>query len=579
MQLSTYTLYTHRPVGWVMKTLSLPLLFLLLPHFSLAQAAKNTSPPKADECKISGMVVTLVGSEPLKNARIQLLNQDDRAESHATVTDPGGRFDFKGIHPGRYRLVVHRDGFITQEYGQRKPDGPGAMLALTAKQEMNDLLFRLIPSAVMSGRVINDDGDPLPWVQVSALREVYNAGKKTLSSETTVPTNDRGEYRLFDLRPGRYFIRAEYKPGERITGRGEMMGSGDDDAPRGYVSMYYPSSIDAARAVTVAVKAGEEIPALEVLLRRVEVFTVRGRVYNTTPRRSSPNYEVFLSPRGEDAWLNLPQRDSSVDPKDNTFAFRDVLPGPYVLWTFWVDEGRRYQAFQNIDVGNADVEGIGLTLAPGMPLNGRVTWDGQPTSEQNRLMLSLRGADGAYSYGGHAIVTPPWTFVLTDVYEITYRVGVFGLCNDCYLKAIRYGGSTSAEDTFTPARGSNSALEVTISSKGAQVRGSVTDADNLPAVGVWVILVPDQAHRASARLYKSASTDQNGRFELRGIAPGDYKLFSWEEVESGAWEDPEFLKPFEEKGEAVTLKEGDQKTINLTAIRTKTSESSESPKP
>jgi len=556
-----------------MKTLSLPLVFFLLPYCSWAQTPKNTSPPKTDECKISGMVVKLAGSEPLKNARVQLLSQDDRAESHSTTTDAGGRFDFKGIQPGRYRLVVHRNGFVIQEYGQRKPDDPGAILALRPKQEMNDLLFRLIPSAVISGRVINDDGDPLPWVQVSALREVYAGGKKTLSPETPVPTNDLGEYRLFDLRPGRYFIRAEYKPDERIIGRGEVQGRGDDDAPRGYVPMYYPSSIDPARAVTVAVKAGEEIPSLEVLLRHVEVFTVRGRVYNTTPRRSNTNYNVSLSPRGDDAWLSLPQRDAMVDPKDNTFAFRDVLPGPYVLLAFWLDEGRRYHAYQNIDVGNADVEGVGLTLAPGMSLNGHVTWDGQPNAEQNRLFVYLRGADNLYGYGGHAAVTPPWTFVLNEVYDFTYRVGVAGLCSDCYLKALRYAGLTSQEDTFIPARGANATLELTISSKGAQVRGNVTDAENLPAVGVWVVLVPDEAHRSSRRLYKSASTDQNGRFELRGIAPGDYKLFSWEEVESEAWEDAEFLKPFEEKGEKISVEDGDQKTLNLTAIRTKSPES------
>ena len=556
-----------------MKTLSLPLAFLLLPCFSSAQAPKSTSPPKTDECKISGIVVKLAGSEPLKNARVQLLSQDDRAESHSTTTNAGGRFDFNGIHPGKYRLVVHRNGFVTQEYGQRKAEDPGAILALRPKQEMNDLLFRLIPSAVISGRVINDDGDPLPWVQVSALREVYAGGKKTLSPETPVPTNDLGEYRLFDLRPGRYFIRAEYKPDERITGRGEVQGHGDDDAPRGYVPMYYPSSTDPARAVTVAVKAGEEIPSLEVLLRRVEVFTVRGRVYNTTSRRSNINYNVSLSPRGEDAWLGLPQRDAMIDPKDNTFAFRDVLPGPYVLLSFWLDEGKRYHAYQNIDVGNADVEGVGLTFTPGMSLNGHVTWDGQPAVEQNRLFVYLRAADNLYGYGGHAAVTSPWTFVLNDVYDFTYHVGVAGLCSDCYLKALRYAGSTSQEDTFTPARGSNATLELTISSKGAQVRGSVTDAENLPAAGVWVVLVPDEAHRSSRRLYKSVSTDQYGRFELRGIAPGDYKLFSWEEVESEAWEDAEFLKPFEEKGEKISVEDGDQKTLNLTAIRTKSTES------
>jgi hypothetical protein len=69
-------------------------------------------------------------------------------------------------------------------------------------------------------------------------------------------------------------------------------------------------------------------------------------------------------------------------------------------------------------------------------------------------------------------------------------------------------------------------------------------------------------------LYKSQSTDQYGHFDLRGIAPGDYKLFTWDEVEEGAWEDADFLKPFEEKGEKVRAQEGDSKSVNLTEIKT-----------
>ena len=463
-----------------MKLLLLPVV-LLLPSIT-PQSTSAQTPPKKDECRIAGTVVKLAGSEPLKNARVRLLSQDDRAVSREVVTDAGGRFDLKGISPGRYRLVVHRDGFVSQAYGQKKIDDPGAILALRANQEIKDLLFRLVPSAVIAGRVINDDGDPMPWVQVNALREAYFGGKKTLFPETTVTTNDLGEYRLFGIPAGRYFIRAEYKPNERISGRGEFDGV-DDEEPRGYAPMYYPSGTEPARASTVAVKAGEEIPGLEVLLRRVEVFTVRGRLYNTIARRSNANYNLSLSPRGEDAWLSLPQRDAFVDDKNGTFAFRGVLPGPYLLGAFLVDEGRRYQAFQSIDVGNADVDGIGLTVVPGMSVSGRLTWDGQPASDRNRLVVYLRAVDGFPGYPSRASIAPPWMFVLNDVYDLTYRVSVGGLCDDCYLRAVRYAGATSSEDTFTPARGSNGALEVTISSKGARVRGSVVDEDNLPAVG------------------------------------------------------------------------------------------------
>ena len=141
---------------------------------------------------------------------------------------------------------------------------------------------------------------------------------------------------------------------------------------------------------------------------------------------------------------------------------------------------------------------------------------------------------------------------------------------------MQYGGLSALEDGFTVKAGAAGTLEITLSSRGARVQGIINDSDGLPAVGVRVVLVPEPSRRAQSRLFMEQTTDQYGHFELRGIAPGDYKLFSWEEAESGAWEDPEFLKPFEEKGEKITLQEGDQKTMNLTAIRSK---SPEWPKP
>ena len=554
-----------------MKALSLLLGSLLtLTSISSAQAHQGSSAPKPEQCKLSGMVVKLAGSEPLASARVRLLSQDDRALSHSTSTDAGGRFELKGIDPGRYRMLVHKDGFVTQAYGQRKLDDPGAVLTLRPGQEMRDLLFRLIPSAVISGRVINEEGDPLPWVQVNALREAYSGGKKTLTLETTVPTNDLGEYRLFSLRPGRYYIRASYHPNEQITGPGEQVEGRDDDEPRGYVPMYYPSSTEPARASSITVKAGEETPSLEILLRRVDVFTIRGRVYSP-PQRSNNSFNVLLMPRGE-TWLSLPQRDADVDPKDNTFTLRDVLPGSYILFASRFDEGRRYQAYQPIELGNADLEGISLTLLPGATLNGRISWDGSPAFEGNALVVYLRADEGLSGYGNKAIVTLAGSFTFNDVHDLRYRVAIPGLCQDCYRKSLRYGGLTSPDETFTPAQGTNAGLEITLSSKGARVLGKVVDADDLSAAGVWVVLVPDEPHRNARWLYKSGVTDQYGRFEIRGISPGTYKLFSWEEADSGAWMDPEFLKPFEGKGESITLQDNDQKSRNLTAIRTKAPE-------
>jgi hypothetical protein len=125
--------------------LFIPALFsLFIATMTSAQTASPTPPvttPKIDECTISGMVVKLAGSELLKTATVQLQSLQDLAHTISVVTDVGGRFELKGIDPGRYRLKVSRTGFVTQEYGQKTPNDPGAEIRLAPGQNLRDLLF------------------------------------------------------------------------------------------------------------------------------------------------------------------------------------------------------------------------------------------------------------------------------------------------------------------------------------------------------------------------------------------------------------------------------------------------------
>ena len=148
-----------------------------------------------------------------------------------------------------------------------------------------------------------------------------------------------------------------------------------------------------------------------------------------------------------------------------------------------------------------------------------------------------------------------------------------GMSKDSYIKDVRYGDATAIKDDFTVTRGEPSTLEIIVSSRGARVQGTVRDADGLPLAGVSVVLVPELSRRENYQLYKMQSTDQYGNFDLRGLAPGDYKLFSWEEIEPDSWQDPEFLKPFEDKGQRINLHDDDRNTVKITAIQSKTSES------
>jgi hypothetical protein len=574
-----YDLPTSKDAQFSRATTGMKTVFHVVVAFLIASSASgqgrsqdSANKPKQEPCTVSGMVAKLAGSAPLKSARVVLIGVEDATRTYATTTDAGGRFTLKNVERGRYRLRVSRNGFVDQEYGQKTPNDPGSILTLAPGQQVNDLLFRLIPWAVIAGRILNEDGEPLPWVQVTALREAYTDGKRKLSPDAQETTNDLGEYRLFGLRPGRYFVSATYSTkNQGVVEMGEAAPV-EESFAQGYVPTYYPGTPDPAKAATITVKPGDEIPSVDVFLQRVAAYKIRGRIYNMITHRPGKDVSIIMLPRNSQLAGSVFNFETAVLDKDGSFVLNDILPGSYTLSAFWFDEGKSYVAKQDIDVGKADVEGVTLTIAPGTNINGRVIWDGKPSLESDELSISPYATEQGIDFGGAARVAPNGSFTLKDISEDTYHLSVNGMSKDCYIKAIRYGMVDALYDGFAVQRGTDASLEVTLSSRGARVQGTVADADSLPIAGVWVVLVPEEAHRGQMQMYKKTTTDQYGHFELRGIPPGDYKLFSWEEVENGAWQDPEFLKPFEEKGEEVKLQEDDHKTMNLTAIKTKNPE-------
>ena len=550
------------------------LTIVLLQCASPAQSPKGAAAAPAaraeDQCTVSGTVVKLAGSEPLRKARVRLESMDDPTRSVSVATDASGRFEFRKIEPGGYKLSVRRVGFVAQEYGQRKPGGPGAVLSLRPRKEMKDLVFYMVPSAVIAGKVLDEDGEPMQSVFVSAMQETYSDGKRNLSIFGNVVTNDLGEYRLYGLTPGKYYISAVFPQWGRYGGNDES--SDNPEQSQGYAKMFYPGTADRAKATPISVKAGEEIPSTDILMRPVPVFHVRGHAYNQITHKSGTVASIMLKPKASGRDWDFGDRQTDVQKKDGSFDIAEVLPGSYILIAFWFDEGKGYSTRMPLEVGSANVEGVSVTLGPGVTINGQIVWDGRASLEAEELTVALEPSDHVNFLDSDTRVTQNNGFAVKDVGEGTYFVNVNGQSKDCYIKDVRYGESSALDEGFTVTRGNAAALQIVMSPRGARVQGSVADSDSLPAAGVWVVLIPDTSRRGISRLYKSQTTDQYGHFDMRGITPGEYKLFSWTEAQEGSWEDAEFLKPFEEKGETIFVQEGDQKNIKLTAISTKTPE-------
>jgi hypothetical protein len=170
-----------------------------------------------------------------------------------------------------------------------------------------------------------------------------------------------------------------------------------------------------------------------------------------------------------------------------------------------------------------------------------------------------------YSGGGGGAVKPDGSFTIRNVNADTYRVRMLG--NDAlYIKSVYVNEQPAKDDEVAVLPGIVPSLRIVVSATGGQMTGEVKTEKDQPAQGATAVLVPDAPRRGAMHLYKTANTDQYGKFAIKGIPPGSYKLFAWEGIEPGQWTDPDFLAQHEAKGKAFAIRENDTHTAELTVI-------------
>jgi len=536
----------------------------------------------AEACTIEGMVLKSADGLPLKKARVTLRRAEGRSAPVTGNTDADGKFLLRDVPPGRYRLFVERNGYARQEYGQRSANRPGSVITLQARQQMKDVLFRMIPSAAIEGRVFDEDGEPVAMVNVQALRHSYVRGQRQLTPAGTASSNDRGEFRIFGLPPGRYYLSATPSGGMTFmggAGGGAAMvmiagdGAGGLAPPQeeSYAATYYPGTIDPARASALEVKSGDEAMGMDLTLILQKTYRVRGRVANSIDSRSRGETNVFLLPRevGARMFGGLMRNRATVN-QNGEFEIRGVAPGSYYVNAVLFTDGQAYSARQAVEVGQTDVDDVGLMIAPGAEISGRVRVEGNVDLSTTNVSVMLASPDEVFSFGsgGLATVGSDGTFTLKNVAAGTYVVRLANAPPDAYLKEGRFGSDDVADGRLTVQAGrASSTLELTVSSNGGKVEGLVITEENLPYSGGQVVLVPESATlRERTELYKNGVTDQFGKFTLRGVRPGEYKLFAWDDVEPGSWHDPDFLRAYEQKGVKVKVTESGLETKELRVI-------------
>jgi hypothetical protein len=548
----------------------LAMCIFIPPAICLAQqpVAPQSSGNENDQlCTIAGTVLSANTGEPLKKAHVVLRPQSDGSNEHplTATTDASGHFSIEKIPAGRYGLRVDRANYLDAQYGQDQPDKPGAILSLAPSQKITDLLFRLHRTAVITGRVLDEDGDPVRGASVFALARTIVRGKIRFEPSESENTDDIGAYRIFDLAPGRYTILANppqkspwLEPVEQFA----------------YLPTYYPGTTDSARASTLEVKSGDEITGIDFVLAPkppARTYKVRGHVLNSLTEYPDVNLIVMLTPRrNRDVEPTAEPQRANLDRKTGDFEIKDVVPGEYVVAAMSFGTGDNHTAAQGVDVITSDVDGVSLVLTRGIDILVRVTSEGKAAASANvtvGLNPSMDDASSDFVEVRRSVARPNGSFVLKEVGDGSYTLNVYSDCVECYLKSASANGVDLLERGVQVSSGeAPSPIALVYSSNSGTLTGAVTNKDDLPAPGALVVLVPDSSSHQKPDQYKSSTTDQYGHFEIRGVSPGHYKAFAWEKADEESYGDPDLLRRFESMAESFDIAGNEQKSVLLKMI-------------
>ena len=544
-------------------------------HTPAGNPAGPPTPPQAsetkpeDRCSIAGQVLRETTGEPIKKANVILRRADvsqnatNFPPSYSTSTDASGSFAMKDIEPGKYRLSVTRTGFVSSEYGARGPNRPGTTLSLVAQQSLRNLTLRLTPHGVITGHVVDADGEPLAGVQVTPMRYRFIQGRKQLSAFGFSSTNDLGEYRVYGLAPGRYYVCATYR--NQGVSEPAVDRSANPIPEEGFVPIYYPGAADPASASTLDVSPGGQLRGINFTLSKSHTIRIKGHVENLSGNRN-PAY-LTLVPRGS-MTPNL-NRPNQPDAKGD-FEIRGVAPGAYTLYASIYDGEHSVTARQQLEAGGGNIDDVLITLRAGMSVPGDVRVEGQATADLSLLRVSLRPREmGSMMFGpmSNGQVKNDGTFSLSNAGSDLYTVDVRGLPDGYYVRAIRSGDDDVLTNGLDLSKGAVGTIHIVLSPNAGQLEGSVQNDKQQPAAGATIALLPQEKERQElTSYYRSATTDQYGRFTVKNIDPGEYKVFAWEDVESGAYFDPDFVKPVENLGETITIRESSHEQRQLKLI-------------
>jgi protocatechuate 3,4-dioxygenase beta subunit len=510
--------------------------------------------------RVTGIVRRSDTGQPIPGAQVGLAAPGaslDAAMARAVSTDVNGRFTIKSISSGAYTLIAQADGYFSVTSDPTASPQVKRDVGIIDGQQTDVGSIELAPAGAVSGRISGPDGRPVIGAVVQAWRAAYVRGRLTFSVVKATPTDDLGEYRLFWLSPGDYYISSQYQGGAGAT------------LDR-YARVFFPGVLEEDLAPSIAVRGAQELSGIDLQISVTPIMgiTMTGRVVVEDEKQPTLRIaSLELVPRDRRVLLMNDASNTfanqASDPLGGNFELRDVPPGVYDLFTAFRDTSGALRSGRiPVDVANGRIEDVSVVIDPLFEVSGRVTLDddvpGDRLKPDSIVMMVQDAIPGKES---RRVLNPraeTGEFKLSGVAPGRYVLQLDG--------ASRSSGMYVVGSGLVVDKDAHENLNIDLKSAGGTVFGNVLDVTRIrPFPYATVALVPER-DRENYTLYRETTAERDGRFVFNGLPPGNYVVFAWQTVIPGAWQNPIFIARYETRGVPVVVETGAEKTVQVIAI-------------
>jgi carboxypeptidase family protein len=545
-------------------------------------ARDNPNTPGTGTAILRGRVVAADTGQPLRRARLLLtpnanvsgpINFSGPGAGRATSTDGSGRYEFKDLAAGRYSISASKGSYISLSYGQRRPNEPGRPLEVLDGQTIEKVDFALPRGAIVTGRVLDDLGEPAENIQVALMQQRTVQGRSQLmNTGRMVQSNDLGEFRIVAIPPGQYYLSASTRSFSPIA-------VANDDRS-GYAPSYYPGTPSLGEAQRLTLAVGQTLGDLTMTLVAARMAHIAGVALDSQGRPMTSG-SLTITQRVNNG-PSFTMGIGGMVKADGSFMLAGLAPGEYVISVSSTSlpgvaaADIPESATAHITLAGQDVDGVQLVAAKLSTLSGRIVAADSAQAQALRpagirLIVTPKDPDPVFLPGvGQSRVNDDGTFSLPSR-PGSVRINLItdlsaNASAGWTLKAVRLNGVDVTDAGFDVVTNQDvGGLEVEVTNRVGTLSGLVTNSRGDVVTDYSAIVFTQDRDRWSepARYFRTGRPDQDGRYKVTGLPAGEYFAVALDSVDPNEATSPEFLERASARALRFTLGDAETKSIDL----------------